>query len=369
MYSYQRPMFAKEGVYIAGPECFYTNGYDLLAAMRKKAEYHGFKVTLPNDDPLDLQNPDLQKRADSIFANLKKVMNETTVIMADLEAFRGAEADGGTVFEIGMAYAKGARCYGYTRDKRTLAAKNQGSKLRDGIVYDEKGNVMPYHNLPFSPAVVGSTKIIEGDFDDCLQLLMVDLEEEYKARRYRKRVQVLEEAAPVKRERPLIYLSTVDRYLPDADAIYAKSKEICSSYGFDAVSPLDWAPGVEQVYTDNPYIRAANLVDNYHQHVKNCDIVIGDLNNFRGYEPSNDVSFECGMGFQLGKKLYGYMDDARPMLERVPHFGPDREYRDQAGCNVENFNYPLNLMFACCMEIVEGAFEDVIKKVADDFRA
>lgn len=369
MYRYQYSMFEKEAIYIAGPECFYTNGYDLLAAMRKKAEYHGFKVTLPNDNPLDMENEDLQKRADSIFADLEKVMNETTVIIADLEAYRGAEADGGTVFEIGMAYAKGARCYGYTRDKRTLATKNQGSALKDGIVYDEKGNIMPYHNLPFSPAVVGSTKIIKGDFDDCLQLLMVDLEEEYKAWGLRKRQSASTEGAQLNKDRPLIYLATVDRYLPNAQAIYVRMKEICSDYGFDVVSPLDWAPGVEEIETDNLYTRAANLLDNYQQHVRNCDMVVGDLNFFRGYEPSNDVSFECGMGFQLGKKLYGYMDDTRPLIERIPHYGPEHEYRDQSGSNVENFNYPANLMFACCMDIIEGGFEEVIKKVAEDFKS
>lgn len=368
MYRYQRLMFKDEGIYIAGPECFYTNGYDLLATMRKKAEYHGFGVTLPNDNPLDMDNEDLQKRADSIFADLEKIMHDTTVIIADLEAYRGAEADGGTVFEIGMAYAKGARCYGYTRDKRTLATKNQASAMKDGIVYDEKGKVMPYHDLPFSPAVVGSTKIIEGDFDDCLQLVMVDLEEEYKARGLRQEAPALERGkVEVKRDRPLVYLATFDRYDDGAEAVYQRIKEICKSYGFDAVSPLDWAEGMVEVKTHNPYIRAANLFENYQQHVRNCELVIADLNFFRGYEPSNDVSFECGMGFQLGKELYGYMDDTGPMINRIPHYGAENEYRDQTGCNVENFNYPANLMFACCMNIVEGGFEEAIKKAAEDF--
>ena len=88
--------------------------------MRARAEALGFCVTLPNDDPLDLDNANLQKRADSIFTNLEEVMLKTTAIVADLEAYRGAEPDSGTIFEIGMAYAKGAKCYGYTRDKRSF---------------------------------------------------------------------------------------------------------------------------------------------------------------------------------------------------------------------------------------------------------
>ena len=174
-------MFENEKIYIAGPECFYKNGQSQLAAMKLRAESLGFGVTLPNNHPLDMENPDLQKRADSIFQDLKMIMKETTVIIADLEAYRGSEPDSGTVYEIGMAYAEGIRCYGYTRDKRTLSWKDQKYVLKDGRVCDEKGEEAPYKELPFSPAVVGSTKIIEGDFDDCLHMLMNDMEEEWKS--------------------------------------------------------------------------------------------------------------------------------------------------------------------------------------------
>lgn len=40
-------MFQKEKIYIAGPECFYTGGYDMLAAMRAESIAKGFGVTLP----------------------------------------------------------------------------------------------------------------------------------------------------------------------------------------------------------------------------------------------------------------------------------------------------------------------------------
>ena len=55
-----------------------------------------------------------------------------------------------------------------------------------------------------------------------------------------------------------------------------------------------------------------------------------------------------------------YDEDAK-----VPNLGVDREYRDMTGANVEDFNYPVNLMFACSMDIMEGRFEDVIAKIAE----
>lgn len=369
MYRYQYPLFEKESIYIAGPECFYTYGYDMLAAMRARAESLGFRVTLPNDNPLDLENPDKRKRADSIFADLKEDMDNTTVIIADLEAYRGAEPDSGTVYEIGMAYAKGAKCYGYTRDKRSLATKNQQAFLKDGEIYDERNRAMPYASLPFAPSIIGSTKIVEGNFDDCLGMLMVDLEEEEKNKAFGKSTAgSSREAWLEKRKRPLIYLSGFERYDTEGAAIFKRWKELCQAYGFEAVSPLDQAEGIEKIETDSPYVWAANVFDNYQQHVRDCDIIIANLNNYRGYEINNDVGFECGMGFQLGKKLYGFMDNTDILLHKIPHLGSSQSYRDHTGSNVEDFNYPANLMFGCSMKIFEGDFETAIRKIMEDIQ-
>lgn len=357
-------MFEKEKIYIAGPECFYTRGYTQLAYMRKRAEGFGFGVTLPNDDPLDLENPDKQKRADSILDNLKKVMNDTTVIIADLESFRGAEADSGTVFEIGMAYAKNAKCYGYTRDKRNLVWKDQQYKLVDGVVYDEHGDKAPYADLPFSPTIVGSTKIVEGDFDDCLKMLMTDMEEEYKHKAFETTDEKPKSTEEVKNPRPVVYLSGTERYHADAVAIYDRMKKLCNEYGLDAISPLDGLEEIEGI--TNPYTRAAAMVDIYHKHIKGCDAIIANTNDYKGYEVSNDTGFECGIGLQLGKKLYGYMDNTERMINKIPHMGEASGYKDAAGCDVENFDYPVNLMFGSSMNFYEGKFEEVMKAIAED---
>ena len=102
--------------------------------------------------------------------------------------------------------------------------------------------------------------------------------------------------------------------------------------------------------------------------MRNCDVIIANLNDYRGYEVNNEVGFECGMAFQLGKKLYGYMDNAAPLIEKIPHLGEEKEFRDHTGSNVENFNYPANLMFGSSMKIFEGKFEEIISKVAEDLK-
>ena len=128
-------MSKKECIYIAGPECFYLDGNDRLNAMRRRSESLGFDVSLPNDKPLKLDHEDLRRKADTIFKNCADSMNISTAIIVDLEFYRGPEADGGSIYEIGMAYARGIRCFGYTRDKRTMAWKYQFPVLKDGKVY------------------------------------------------------------------------------------------------------------------------------------------------------------------------------------------------------------------------------------------
>lgn len=362
-------MYKKENIYIAGPECFYTGGPELLRVMKARTENMGMGVTLPNDNPLDMGNPDHRKRADSIFKDLETIMHDTTGIIADLEAYRGSEPDSGTVYEIGMAYAEGYKCFGYTRDKRNLYWKDQKYRLVDGEILDEHGEVAPYADLPFAPTIIGSTTIIEGDYDDCLKAYMLAVEEDHKnaGRRYRYESQMDKPTLPPS-DKVRIYLAGPERYAKDGAEKLAVMKALCEKYGFEVYSPLDWAEGVTEIETDSPYTRAVNLFDNFQQHVRNADVIIANLNDYRGYECMNDASFECGMGFQLGKKLYAYMDDTRPMIERIPNYGEAKGYKDMTGSDVENFNYPLNLMFSCSMKIFEGAFENVIEAIAEDIK-
>ena len=131
-------------------------------------------------------------------------MLDTTVVIADLEAYRGSEADSGTIYELGMAYEKGARCYGYTRDKRPLAWKDQKYVLKDGVVYDANMENICNKDLPFSPAIIGSTKIIEGDFGDCLHALMTDIEEEKKQAGMR--LHQVQPEKTVYSDKPVVYI-------------------------------------------------------------------------------------------------------------------------------------------------------------------
>ena len=356
--------YLQTGLYIAGPECFYPRGYDLWWAQRKLAEYHGFTVVLPTSTPLKLDHADARLNAYEIFEDLKVQVARTTAIIADLEFFRGCEPDGGTVFEIGMIYARDGRCYGYTRDTRSMVHKNQAARLQAGEVVDQQGWPHPYSDLPFCPSLVGSTKIVEGGFEDCLKALMQDIDEDRRNAGCRVRTLGAVEIGLPKSIRPRVFLSGPQRYHPKAAAYYARAKAQCAQLGLEALCPLDEVADLPRVEGADPYTLAAARFDRCQTMIRNCDALIADLSDFHGLEPNNDVSFECGFAFQLGKTVVGCMPDTRIMRERIPHYGEARGGLDIYGNVVENFNNPINLMFACSMPILKGDLDAVLEQAA-----
>lgn len=89
---YYDPIYQNEQVYIAGPECFYTNGYPHWFALAGRAEMYGCGVTMPNNNNnLHLGNADKRKDAGAIFRNCADSMRRSTAILLDLEFCRGPE--------------------------------------------------------------------------------------------------------------------------------------------------------------------------------------------------------------------------------------------------------------------------------------
>ncbi len=362
-------------LYLASPLCFYPNGYTLWHGYRKLAEYYGFTVTMPNDNKLVEEGESVSREEMSrrIFKNCLWGLDKVDGIIVNLETYRGSEPDGGSIYKLGMAYGQGARCYGFTRDKRSVGVKYQAARYNSDArsADDVNGNRLGHHQLPFSVNVVGAAKIIEGSFENCLKVYMADLEEESK-NKAKRGFCVRKDGLGVTltdKKRPVVYVATSNRDNPDAAEKHEEIRKIFDRYGFDAIFPTDDAVGVENIVTDDIYEEAYNLFDRYTQHVRNCDIILLDLNNYRGgYEPSSDVSFEAGYGYSLGKKLYGYMDDISPMTSRIPNTPTEIDTRDFNGMNVENFEGPLNLMFGASVKLMDDGFEEIARKMAQDLK-
>jgi nucleoside 2-deoxyribosyltransferase len=218
----------------------------------------------------------------------------------------------------------------------------------------------PYAALPFCPNIVGSSKLIEGDFHDALKLYISDLDENRKGVRTLVSAPAVMPIRRADRKKPVIFLSGPERYSSDATEFYEGAKADCEALGYEAISPLDTFPGLELPDSDDSYEIAAWTFAKNMALLQSADFFVANLEDFHGWEPNNDVSFECGVAYGLGKKCIACMPSTDIMRNRIPHYDEERDFRDWCGNVVENFDYPINLMFSCSMPIVQGGFKDAV---------
>jgi len=140
-----------------------------------------------------------------------------------------------------------------------------------------------------------------------------------------------------------IYLAGPDVFEPDALIHGETLKALCAAFGFEGLFPLDNAVAPH----DHPHqtaeaIRVANL-----ELIRRADIVMANLNPFRGFEPDSGTVYEVGFAEALGKPVFAYAADRRTMPERLrAHQGlaPDALQCRDGKC-IEDFILSHNLMF------------------------
>ena len=157
-----------------------------------------------------------------------------------------------------------------------------------------------------------------------------------------------------------IYIAGPDVFEKDAVERGKKYQELCSEYGYEGLYPLD-----NEVDFSVGKQEAARQIFEANRHmIDECDIVIANLNPFRGKESDSGTVWECGYAYAKGKKVYGYMKEVCDYIDRFSEKEKREEngrFYDKDGRAIEDFSHPLNLMLACSIEIIEGGFEDVLK--------
>jgi nucleoside 2-deoxyribosyltransferase len=143
-----------------------------------------------------------------------------------------------------------------------------------------------------------------------------------------------------------IYLAGPDVFRPDALAWGKSLKAMCREFGFEGRFPLDNdAPDGLSGRALADWIYAANIAL-----IRQCDLVMANLEPFRGYEPDSGTAFEVGFAAALGMPVWGYHAPTGSILDQVPNTAGI----DAAGLQVEDFGMSRNLMLACAATIVEG---------------
>ncbi len=160
-----------------------------------------------------------------------------------------------------------------------------------------------------------------------------------------------------------IYLAGPDVFEQDAIEQGKRLKAYCAQYGFIGLFPLD--NEIDQSGT--PYEVAKRIRDANIGLIAECDIVLANLNPFRGLEPDSGTVYEVGYATALGKKVYAYANDHRSMLERI------REQQSltpsatlcQDDKVIEDFGLPLNLMMLDIL--IATDVEEALQKLQNEF--
>lgn len=160
-----------------------------------------------------------------------------------------------------------------------------------------------------------------------------------------------------------IYIAGPDVFEKNSIEIGKYYVELCKKYGFEGLYPLDNVVDFnqkKQKIAQDIFLANKQMIDS-------CDIVIANLNSFRGKESDSGTVWECGYAYALGKKVYGYLNRDKNYIDQFDENEKNIEdsiYYDSEGKVIEDFNYPLNLMISCSVnEIIHGDFEKVLKKI------
>ncbi|MFJ1300234.1 nucleoside 2-deoxyribosyltransferase [Pseudomonadota bacterium AL_CKDN230030165-1A_HGKHYDSX7] len=157
-----------------------------------------------------------------------------------------------------------------------------------------------------------------------------------------------------------IYLAGFDVFRPDAPAYGERLKALCREYGFEGLYPLDntLPEGIEG---------AAAAAWIYRQNValiRRADLVMANLNPFRGHEPDSGTAFEVGYAVALGKPVWAYTSREATLIEQVSVRTEGGLHIDAEGYTVEDFGHPLNLMLAQSARVVVGDARACLRRIA-----
>ena len=172
---------------------------------------------------------------------------------------------------------------------------------------------------------------------------------------------------------PKAYLAGTEIFFTDSDETQEKYHQLCDKYGIIGYYPPDIAPEDEfKEYVkkdDSLHEMELQLFTHDLNQIKRTDIIIANLNDYRGNEPDSGTAVECGIAWGYGHRCFAFIDDARPMKERfkgVKKVKEDGTVTDKDGANLEDFDRPLNLMF-CEFTIFEGGLEEALKGIRKIF--
>jgi nucleoside 2-deoxyribosyltransferase len=149
-----------------------------------------------------------------------------------------------------------------------------------------------------------------------------------------------------------IYLAGPDVFRKNARAHFKMLKSLAEKYGHVAIAPLDNDIIMEKGEEFTP----AHAMKIFHSNVKmmdECDVIIANIEPFRGACIDDGTAFELGYGYARDKMMYGYSPCVKELIPEITSRMFDLS-RQKEYSIIENFGSPVNLMLSCAVMEREG---------------
>lgn len=155
-------------VYLAGPDVFRPDAQVWAEEARAICAAAGCEALLPLDGDA--------RTAPAIYAQNLALIRRADAVLANLNAFRGAEPDSGTCFEIGFAVALGKPVVAYVAEMVSAAERVQrwqGEALRRVAAgrIDLAGSLVEEFDLPLNLMLAVPARIVRGGLSEAARAL------------------------------------------------------------------------------------------------------------------------------------------------------------------------------------------------------
>ena len=152
-----------------------------------------------------------------------------------------------------------------------------------------------------------------------------------------------------------IYLAGPDVFKENAVEYFEYLKKLSTKYNQVGISPLDNDIDFNEIGVASKIFHGnIGIIDN-------CDVVIANLEPFRGPNVDDGTAFEIGYAYAKNKIVYGYMEHSdRELKDITAEYKKDKKFKI-----IEDFKYPRNLMIVDSIRRSGGdifpTFEDCLQ--------
>lgn len=148
-----------------------------------------------------------------------------------------------------------------------------------------------------------------------------------------------------------IYFAGPNVFHPEVEKIDDISRKISKEFSHTPLIPTDTEIRPE----GTPAEIAQDIFEANVEHIKNCDVILANITPFRGACVDDGTSWEIGMAYALGKKVYTYSfgnQDTKSIIVKNCGLKDEKAspLRDLEGHMIEDFGLQANLMIACATE-------------------